>query len=61
MKEERKIKKQGVQKISIKEAQIYPVFDSAAYDIRRKGIHCISERSQQLIHEEVQKYAYLFS
>jgi hypothetical protein len=53
MKEERKIKKQGVQKISVKEAQVYPVFDSGAYDIRRKGIHCISERSRQLMHEEV--------
>jgi hypothetical protein len=55
MKEERKIKKQGVQKISVKEAQVYPVFDSGAYDIRRKGIHCVRERSRQLMHEEVQK------
>jgi hypothetical protein len=60
MKEERKItqqkiKKQGVQKISVKEAQVYPVLDSGACDIRRKGIHCISERSRQLMHEEVQK------
>jgi hypothetical protein len=55
MKEERKIKKQGVRKIYVEEAQVYPVFDSGAYDIRRKGIHCISERSQQLMHEEVQK------
>jgi hypothetical protein len=43
MKKERKIKKQGVRKISVKEAQVYPVFDSGAYNIRRKGIHCISE------------------
>jgi hypothetical protein len=50
-----KIKKQGVRKISVKEAQVYPVFDSGACDIQRKGIHCISERSQQLMHEEVQK------
>jgi hypothetical protein len=55
MKEERKIKKQGVRKISITEAQVYPIFDSGACDIRRKGIHCISERIQQLMHEEVQK------
>jgi hypothetical protein len=55
MKEERKIKKQGVRKISVKEAQVYPVFDSGACDIRKKGIHCISERSRQLMHEEVQK------
>jgi hypothetical protein len=38
MKEERektqqKIKKQGVRKISVKEAQVYPVFDSGACDI----------------------------
>jgi hypothetical protein len=33
---QRKIKKQGVQKISAKEAQGYPVFDSGACDIRRK-------------------------
>jgi hypothetical protein len=51
----KKKKKQGVQKISVKEAQVYPVFDSGACDIRRKGIHCISERSRQLMHEEVQK------
>jgi hypothetical protein len=55
MKEERKIKKQGVRKISVKEAQVYPVFDSGAYDIRRKGVHCISQRNRQLMHEEVQK------
>jgi hypothetical protein len=55
MKEERKIKKQGVRKISVKEAQVYPDFDSGACDIRKKGIHCISERSRQLMHEEVQK------
>jgi hypothetical protein len=55
MKEERKIKKQGVRKISVKEAQVYPVFDSGACDIQKKGIHCISERSRQLMHEEVQK------
>jgi hypothetical protein len=66
MKEERektqqKIKKQGVRKISIKEAQVYPVFDSGACDIRRKGLHRISEGSRQLMHEEVQKYTYLFS
>jgi hypothetical protein len=48
MKEERekkhskKIKKQGVRKISGKEAQVYPAFDSGACDIQRKGIHCIS-------------------
>jgi hypothetical protein len=62
MKEERKkqntakkIKKHGVQKISVKEAQVYPVFDSGACNIQRKGIHCISERSRQLMHKEVQK------
>jgi hypothetical protein len=55
MKQERKIKKQGVRKISVKEAQVYPVFDSGACDIRKKGIHGISERSRQLMHEEVQK------
>jgi hypothetical protein len=54
-KTQQKIKKQGVRKISVKEAQVYPVFDSGACDIRRKGMHCISERSQQLMHEEVQK------
>jgi hypothetical protein len=50
-----KIKKQGVRKISVNEAQVYPVFDSGACDIRRKGIHCINEGSRQLIHEEVHK------
>jgi hypothetical protein len=54
-KEERKIKKQGVRRISIREAQVYPVFDSGACDIRRKGIHCINEGSRQLMHEEVHK------
>jgi hypothetical protein len=35
------------------EAQVYPVFDSGAWDIQR--IHCISGRSRQLMHEEIQK------
>jgi hypothetical protein len=67
MKEERKktqqkIKKQGVRKISVKEAQVFPVFDPGACDIRRKGIHYINEGSRQLMHEEIQKkYTYLFS
>jgi hypothetical protein len=67
MKEERKktqqkIKKQGVRKISVKEAQVYPAFDSRACDIQRKGIHCINEGSRQLMRKEVQKtYIYLFS
>jgi hypothetical protein len=67
MKEERektqqKIKKQGVRKISVKEAQVYPVFNSGACDIQRKGIHCINKGSRQLMHKEVQKiYTYLFS
>jgi hypothetical protein len=54
-KHSKKIKMQGVQKISVKEAQVYPIFDSGACDIQRKRIHCISKRSQQLMHEEVQK------
>jgi hypothetical protein len=67
MKEEREktqqnIKKQGVRKISVREAQVYPVFDSGACDIRRKGIHCINEGSRQLMREKIQKiYTYLFS
>jgi hypothetical protein len=36
MKEERKIKKQGVRKISVEEVQVYPVFDSGACDIGKK-------------------------
>jgi hypothetical protein len=56
-KHSKKIKKQGVQTISVKEAQVYPVFDSR--DIQRKEIHCINEQSRQLRHEEVQKYIYL--
>jgi hypothetical protein len=36
MKEERKIKNQGVWKISVKEAQVYPVFDSGTCDIWKK-------------------------
>jgi hypothetical protein len=32
-KTQQKIKKQGVRKISVKEAQVYPVFDSGACDI----------------------------
>jgi hypothetical protein len=52
---QQKIKKQGVRKISAKEAQGYPVFDSGAYDIRRKRVHCISGRSRQLMHAELQK------
>jgi hypothetical protein len=54
-KTQQKITKQGVQKISVKEAQVYPVFDSGSCDIQRKEIHCTSERSRQLMHEEVQK------
>jgi hypothetical protein len=30
---QQKIKKQGVRKVSIKETQVYPVFDSGACDI----------------------------
>jgi hypothetical protein len=30
---QQKIKKQGVRKVSVKEAQVYPVFDSGACDI----------------------------
>jgi hypothetical protein len=54
-KTQQKIKKQGVRKISVKEEQVYPVFNSGACDIRRKGIHCINEGSRQLMHEEVHK------
>jgi hypothetical protein len=49
---QQKIKEARNKKISVKEAQ---VFDSGACDIRREGIHCISERSRQLTHEEVQR------
>jgi hypothetical protein len=38
-------KKQGVRKLSAKEAQVYPVLDLGACDIRRKRIHCIHGRS----------------
>jgi hypothetical protein len=62
MKEGRKIKKQRVRRIFVKKAQVYPVFDSRACDIQRKGIHCINEGSRQLTCKEVQKiYIYLFS
>jgi hypothetical protein len=44
-KTQQKIKKQGVRKISVKEAQVFPAFDSGAGDIQRKGIHCINEGS----------------
>jgi hypothetical protein len=50
---QQKIKEAGNKKISVKEAQVYPIFDSGACDIQREGIHCISERSRQLTHEEV--------
>jgi hypothetical protein len=52
---QQKIKEAGNKKISVKEAQVYPVFDSGDCDIRREGMHCISERSRQLTHEEVQR------
>jgi hypothetical protein len=44
-KTQRKIKKQGVRKISVKEAQVYPVFDLGACDIRRKNntLHKVKE------------------
>jgi hypothetical protein len=57
-KRKKKWRKQGVRKISVKEAQVYPVFNSRACDIRRKGIHCINEGSRQLMHKEVQKIYY---
>jgi hypothetical protein len=50
----RRSKKKRENKEENKEAQVYPVYDSGAYDIRRKGIHSVSERSRQLMHEEVQ-------
>jgi hypothetical protein len=42
---QQKIKEAGNKKISVKEEQVYPVFDSGACDLRREGIHCICERS----------------